>query len=187
MVTPRKELYRRRLFLKYLRNRSFSLSGGGSSLPSERGVAAERGSILRLPENNKLRSAAAAAELGRSARRLQVDAMPTKLQPRSVRCLLWVAAASLYFLACMVMDLLPRQGPPDFRYTGSDPAFAVWNLGWPSAQFIYDARTGLHTGPTAVPLVALQVVSLAFGVAVGMFVGWLRHRRAVGCGVQVVV
>ena len=109
-----------------------------------------------------------------------MDALPRTLKPQAVRRLIWFGAVGMYLFVCLVMDLLPRHGPPDFRYTGSDPAFAVWNIGWPLAQFIYDSRTGLHTGPTAVPLMVLQTVVLA----VGMFVGWLRHRRAIRRGIH---
>jgi hypothetical protein len=105
-----------------------------------------------------------------------VGVASTTVVPRPPRRVLWFATIGLYFVACLAMDLLPRHGPPDFRYTGSDPAVAVWNLGWPLAEFIYDPRTGLHIGPTAVPLLVLQVVVLVFGVAVALFVGLHRRR-----------
>ena len=39
---------------------------------------------------------------------------------------------------CGVVDFFPREGAPDFRYTGSDPAQVVLYLGYPLALFIYD-------------------------------------------------
>jgi len=38
----------------------------------------------------------------------------------------------------LLMDLFPKRGPADWRYTGSDPARTVLNLGYPLAVVIYD-------------------------------------------------
>ncbi|HZN68373.1 MAG TPA: hypothetical protein VFB66_24010 [Tepidisphaeraceae bacterium] len=54
----------------------------------------------------------------------------------------------------------PRHGPPDFRYTGSDPAAHVWNFGWPVALVIYDARYGFHVGPFAYLVIPILVFAL---------------------------
>lgn len=51
--------------------------------------------------------------------------------------LLGLPALAILFLA---VDFWPRFGPPDFRYTGSDPSSTVLNLGIPIAHFIYDER-----------------------------------------------
>ena len=101
------------------------------------------------------------------------------LTPQSVRRLLSATTVGVYAFACLLMDLFPRHGPPDFRYTGSDPAIAVWNLGWPLAEFIYDPLSGLHVGPTAVPVVILQVFVLVFCVCIVAFVIWFHpvHHR----------
>jgi hypothetical protein len=76
-----------------------------------------------------------------------------------------VAVAS-YVLACLLLDVLPRFGPPEFRYTGSDPTVPVWNLGWPLALTIYDARSGLHVGPDVylVPLAQFLVLLAAMSL-----------------------
>jgi hypothetical protein len=52
-----------------------------------------------------------------------------------------------WVLLLVALALWPRFRPPDFRYTGSDPARPVWNLGWPFVLAIYDATTGFHVGP----------------------------------------
>jgi hypothetical protein len=75
------------------------------------------------------------------------------------------------------MDFLPRYGPPDFRYTGSDSAVYVWNLGWPLAEFMYDSRSGFHDGPMAVLLLFLQATVLVLGAAAVILIRWL-HRGA---------
>lgn len=35
----------------------------------------------------------------------------------------------------------PNYGPPNFRYTGSDPENHVWNFGWPVSTFILDSNS----------------------------------------------
>lgn len=92
------------------------------------------------------------------------DACPMVKQPsnsphRTRSC--WKAAALLFVLACLIVDLLPHHGAPDFRYTGSDPESAVWDLGWPFTLFIYDPRNGLHVGPFAYVMLSFQLFLVA--------------------------
>ena len=47
-----------------------------------------------------------------------------------MKCRLLNLLTALSLLLC-VAACWPMHGPPGFRYTGSDPAFHVWNLGWP--------------------------------------------------------
>src|SRR5689334_23309185 len=76
-------------------------------------------------------------------------------------------------IACAVMDLFPRHGPPDFRYTGSDPAHVIWNLGWPVALVIYDPQSGIHFGPFLYVVIPVQIVVLSLII----LVSFLQHRR----------
>ena len=85
-------------------------------------------------------------------------------------------AICAYPLICAILDFLPHHGPPEFRYTGSDPARPVWNLGWPLAQFIYDPRYGLQIDPTAFALISAQCVLFLFCAVLVIFI-LRRHRR----------
>ena len=77
----------------------------------------------------------------------------------------WQRAAVVFVIACVVIDLFPRYGSPYFRYTGSDPAHEVWNIGWPMALAIYDWRSGIQLGPFLYLVVPFQaVLVLLFGV-----------------------
>lgn len=69
-----------------------------------------------------------------------------------------------YFALCLFVNLFPAYGPPNFRYTGSDPSVHVWNLGWPLATAIYDPRSGFHYAPEAFFLVAYEIMVLFVGV-----------------------
>jgi hypothetical protein len=80
-------------------------------------------------------------------------------------------------IAFAVMDLFPRHGAPDFRYTGSDPAYHVWNLGWPLALAIYDSRSGIHIGPFLYVVVPVQAVVVSL-IAAAAFVFRKRHNPA---------
>jgi len=74
----------------------------------------------------------------------------------------WLIILGVYVAVCFVFGLFPHHGPPHFRYTGADPDFNVWNLGWPLATMIWDARSGLHIGPFAYVLFpALFVLGVA--------------------------
>ena len=84
-------------------------------------------------------------------------------------------AIAMFVLICLIVDLCPRYGRPDFRYTGSDPANAVWNIGWPVALFIYDAQCGWQIGPFAVLVLPFQFVVLLTGL---MVTALRRLRRA---------
>lgn len=84
-----------------------------------------------------------------------------------------VLGKSLYWMALIAMicgfvfvDLFPRSGLPDFRYTGSDPDTGVLNLGYPIAQFIYDDRLPepLIVGPLTSVLVTAQLLVLVVAV-----------------------
>ena len=81
---------------------------------------------------------------------------------------------ALYLISCAVVDLLPRFGAPYFRYTGSDPAIHVWNLGWPLAVAIFDPRSGFHIGPFAIPVLGIQL--FVFGVAATVYL-MIRKRQ----------
>jgi hypothetical protein len=91
----------------------------------------------------------------------------------------WMGLAALYLLACLATDSFPRHGPPDFRYTGSDPNFPVWNLGWPMALLIYDSRSGFHDGPTEIPVIIFEFLVLALGVVALIVLHLLRKERHV--------
>ena len=75
------------------------------------------------------------------------------------------AALASYIFACLALDCLPRFGPPEFRYTGSDPIVPVWDLGWPLALTIYDARSGLHVGPSVYLVLPAQLLILFAAMA----------------------
>jgi len=85
----------------------------------------------------------------------------------------WNGVAVAFVLACLIVDFRPHHGAPSFRYTGSDPAYPVWNLGWPLVLFIYDPRNGLHLAPIAYLVLPFQV----FLVAVILLVMALRRRH----------
>jgi hypothetical protein len=95
-------------------------------------------------------------------------------------------ATAAFLLACLLVDFLPHHGPPDFRYTGSDPAIAVWNLGWPLAWFIYDPRYGFQVGPLAYLMLTFQFVLLAGGVIVVMAIRRWRDQKRRRRGFEVV-
>ena len=77
----------------------------------------------------------------------------------------WKLASSAYVLCCALVDLFPHFGAPFFRYTGSDPAVHVWNLGWPFALFIFDSRAGLQIGPFVAPVIGIQLVLIGLASA----------------------
>jgi hypothetical protein len=91
---------------------------------------------------------------------------------KSRKSLLLIA---LYLATCLVVDLWPQFGPPQFRYTGSDPEVFVWNFGWPLTTFIYDPRSGIHVGPGLYLVVAAQLGLLVVGGA--CFYVLQRFRR----------
>ena len=93
-----------------------------------------------------------------------------------MRCRLVKLLAPLLLLVLCAAAFWPRHGPPDFRYTGADPAFHVWNFGWPVASFLYDARSGFHAGPVAYITVPPLLVALIGNAA--LF--WWRRRPATG-------
>ena len=72
--------------------------------------------------------------------------------------------AHLFFLLpaliFAVLKFLPRIKMPGFRYTGDDPAMAVWNFGWPLAIAIYDPRNGFHVGPLTLLVVPVELMVL---------------------------
>ena len=80
-----------------------------------------------------------------------------------------------FVLICLAVDLCPHRGPPHFRYTGSDPAHEVCNIGRPLALFIFDTSNRLHVGPFAYLMVPFQLCLLAFAVAV--VTAFRRHAR----------
>jgi hypothetical protein len=82
---------------------------------------------------------------------------------------IWWRIAIGCLVAFVVVDLFPWHGPPFFRYTGSDPTYAVWNLGWPLALSIYDPRSGVHIGPFFYFAVPFQAVVLSLAAAVFLF------------------
>lgn len=81
--------------------------------------------------------------------------MPMRDQPSS-QTRIWRHVAIGCLVAFVVMDLFPWHGAPYFRYTGSDPAYPVWNSGWPLALAIYDSRSGTHI--RLFPFVAVLVL-----------------------------
>jgi hypothetical protein len=109
--------------------------------------------------------------------------MPKDGPGRSARLRLLAAA---YIVSCIVTDLFPTYGPPFFRYTGADPSFHVWNLGWPLALAIYDTRSGLHLGlflylvlPVQMMIALLATVAVAIRNKHNKSLQWMAGRR---CG-----
>lgn len=89
---------------------------------------------------------------------------------------IWRRVAIGCLVAFVVLDLFPSYGPPSFRYTGSDPAYAVWNLGWPLALAIYDPRSGVYIGPLFYFVVPFEAV--VFSLAAAVFLFQRRHSLA---------
>jgi hypothetical protein len=82
----------------------------------------------------------------------------------------------MLILACVLADIFPRHGAPDFRYTGSDPSHHVWNLGWPMAIAIYDSTSGIHFDPFAFVVVPVRVLLVSLVALVLAFVrDWQIH------------
>lgn len=91
----------------------------------------------------------------------------------------WLAAAAFFAVICAMVDCWPHHGPPHFRYTGSDPARSVWNIGWPLAMAIHDPQSGLHIGPVAYVAVAAQGTLFVAGCLCFAAATHVRRRRKV--------
>jgi hypothetical protein len=87
-------------------------------------------------------------------------------------------AAFAFLAICLLVDFLPRNASPDFRYTGSDPAIPVWNIGWPIALSIYDPKHGFQVGPFAYLVLPFQFAMFAVG---RMLIGAVRRCITIGC------
>lgn len=95
----------------------------------------------------------------------------------------WRRVVGIPILACALADFFPTYGPPWFRYTGSDPAIEVWNLGWPLVLMIYDPRSGIHIFPFLNVVVLAHVAVISFiGLTVALVIrcsrALLAARRA---------
>lgn len=77
-------------------------------------------------------------------------------------------------LLFLLVDFFPQRGAPAFRYTGSDPARTVLNLGIPLPLFIYDEAKSplLIIGPFAQFLVPLEVFILGLVSFAPSIAGW---------------
>ncbi|QDV75694.1 hypothetical protein [Botrimarina mediterranea] len=55
----------------------------------------------------------------------------------------------LHLLLLVIATVWPTWGPPQFRYTGSNPDRPVWNFGYPVSAFIFDEEVlpAWHMGP----------------------------------------
>ncbi len=93
-------------------------------------------------------------------------------------------AAVIVFITGMILivDLLPREGPPEFRYNGSDPEKTVLNLGWPVANFIYDEShdPALIVGPMTEILITIQLSCLAMIIMGPPLIAWGWRRLSRG-------
>jgi hypothetical protein len=82
----------------------------------------------------------------------------------------WFVVAGLYVMVCLAVDFFPRHGPPNFRYTGSDPAHSIWNLGWPMPLMIYDPRNEIHVGPLGYPIFMAEALVTIIAAVIVRFV-----------------
>ena len=89
----------------------------------------------------------------------------------------FIVLAILYVVACIVLDLIPNYGPPNFRYTGSDPSQNVWNFGWPLVSMIYDPHHGIQFGPLTAILVVLQVIGALMICTSGIVIRFLFRQK----------
>lgn len=69
----------------------------------------------------------------------------------------------LSIVLILAIDFFPTWGPPEFRYTGSDPSRNVWNIGYPLALMIYDSKVtpSFVFGPFAVLVLPVQIFIVA--------------------------
>lgn len=88
----------------------------------------------------------------------------------SVR-LKWIGA--VFAVLCLLHNVFPWFGPPQFRYTGSDPERSVWNFGWPLATAIHDAQFGFHFAPGGPLLLFIEV-----GVFSAVMIVWVMVARS---------
>ncbi len=91
----------------------------------------------------------------------------------------WPLVVMLHLGISAILAFFPRFGPPDFRYTGSDPSHAVWNLGWPLASMIHDPRSGLHISPLGLVVLPILVLALLVNVAIRLLLEYyiVRSRK----------
>lgn len=89
----------------------------------------------------------------------------------------WRSVATLYMGFCLLLGFFPHYGPPHFRYTGSDPANEVWNIGWPLATMIWDDQCGLEIGPFAYIVLPLLIGIGMTGAAVVVRVRSVRNSQ----------
>jgi hypothetical protein len=78
----------------------------------------------------------------------------------------WAVFLAAYVTVCLIIDFYPIYGRPHFRYTGSDPSKAVWNIGWPLATMIFDDSSDIHVGPFAYVLFPMELIILALTFAI---------------------
>lgn len=87
---------------------------------------------------------------------------------------------AVFVILCVLHNVFPRFGPPQFRYTGSDPERSVWNFGWPLANAIHDPQSGFHMGPGGLLLPLIEVVVFSAVVVVWVMVARRRHANEQG-------
>ncbi|MCX5688530.1 MAG: hypothetical protein NTV94_01835 [Planctomycetota bacterium] len=88
----------------------------------------------------------------------------------------WVRSkviGAVFVVLCLLHNVLPWFGPPQFRYTGSDPERSVWNFGWPLATAIHDAQFGFHFAPWGPLLLFIEV-----GVFSAVMIVWVMVARS---------
>lgn len=82
----------------------------------------------------------------------------------------------VYFGLCLLILFVPYKGHPNFRYSGADSSYAVWNFGFPSSSFIYDDRFGVIKGPVLWATPVLLVIIFVTFVLPPLLL--MRYREA---------
>ena len=91
---------------------------------------------------------------------------------RSILARRQVVSLSSGLLAAAVLSFFPRFGPPNFRYTDSDPSHHVWNLGFPLATCIDDPVTEPHLFVGPIGSVVFMAAAVSAGVPILLLFAW---------------